>query len=130
MWGDTRTLEWSIASPAPAYNFASVPHVRSEDAYWDMKVQGEKRKTQDFESIHMPSNTAAGFIGGILMLILGFALVWHIWWLAIISFIATIVTIIAHSFVANHAGYHIPATQVEATESKLTQIHLAKGVPA
>jgi len=130
MWGDGRTLEWSIASPAPAYNFATVPQVQSEDAYWDMKMQGEKRKTHGFEAIHMPSNTAAGFIGGILMLILGFALVWHIWWLAIISFIATIVTIITHSFVANHEGYHIPADEVQETENQLTQILATKGVPA
>ena len=32
-----RSLEWSTASPPPAFNFAVLPHVEGEDAYWGMK---------------------------------------------------------------------------------------------
>lgn len=34
---DGRSLEWSIPSPPPAYNFAVIPTVHSREAYWDFK---------------------------------------------------------------------------------------------
>jgi len=34
---DGRTLEWSIPSPPPAYNFATIPHVRERDDWWFTK---------------------------------------------------------------------------------------------
>jgi cytochrome c oxidase subunit 1 len=34
---DGATLEWSIPSPPPSYNFARIPIVQSRDAWWGMK---------------------------------------------------------------------------------------------
>jgi cytochrome c oxidase subunit 1 len=34
---DGATLEWSIPSPPPVYNFASIPVVHSRDAWWAIK---------------------------------------------------------------------------------------------
>ena len=34
---DGRTLEWSMSSPPPVYNFATIPRVHSRDAYWEEK---------------------------------------------------------------------------------------------
>jgi cytochrome c oxidase subunit 1 len=34
---DAWTLEWSIASPPPAYNFVELPEVRSRRPLWDLK---------------------------------------------------------------------------------------------
>jgi cytochrome c oxidase subunit I len=34
---DGRTLEWSIASPPPEYNFARIPNVRARDDFWATK---------------------------------------------------------------------------------------------
>lgn len=129
-WGDTRTLEWSISSPPPVYNFAHVPQVQSADAYWDMKVKGKKRRISGFEKIHMPANTSAGFIIGLAMLVLGFALVWHIWWLVALSLVFTIASTIVHSFVGDHNGYYISADEVKKTESHFTSVLEAKGVKA
>lgn len=129
-WGDARTLEWSISSPPPPYNFAKVAHVKTLDAYWQMKVEGRKRKTRGFTRIHMPSNTSAGFWAGILSLVLGFALVWHIWWLVLLSFVGAIAVIIIHSFIGDHHGYYISAAQVQQTEDHFTEYLESKGIKA
>ena len=52
--------------------------------------------------------------------VLGFALIWHIWWLAAVSLLATVVYAIWHSFDRDR-DYHIPAQTVAATEAARTQ---------
>ena len=37
---DARTLEWSIPSPPPEYNFEQIPTVHGRDAFWAQKRQG------------------------------------------------------------------------------------------
>jgi cytochrome o ubiquinol oxidase subunit 1 len=39
-WGSARTLEWSIPSPVPFYNFSHELEVSKLDAYWDQKEKG------------------------------------------------------------------------------------------
>ena len=117
---DGRTLEWSTSSPPPAYNFAFTPVVRDTDAWADMKRHGFRRAESGFLPIHMPRNTAAGVVLAAISLVLGFALVWHIWWLAIVSFVALVVATIVHTF-NYQRDYHIPAAEVAATEAARTQ---------
>jgi cytochrome o ubiquinol oxidase subunit 1 len=93
-----RTLEWSTTSPPPEYNFAFTPIIHDSDAWWDMKQRGYRRPTSGFKFILMPRNTGTGFILAALSAVLGFALVWHIWWLATASFAALIVVAIRHTF--------------------------------
>ena len=117
---DGRTLEWSTSSPPPAYNFAFTPVVRDTDAWADMKRHGFRRAESGFLPIHMPKNTAAGVVLAAISLVLGFALVWHIWWLAIVSFVALVVATIVHTF-NYQRDFHIPAAEVAATEAARTQ---------
>jgi len=119
-WGTGRTLEWSTSSPPPVYNFAKTPVVYEVDAWWDMKKNGYQRPLSGFEDLHMPKNTGAGFIISMLAMVLGFALIWHIWWLAVISFVGTIAASIIHTFNYNR-DYYIPASEVQATEDARTQ---------
>ena len=115
-----RTLEWSTSSPPPDYNFAFTPVVRDTDAWWDMKANGFKRPEGGFLPIHMPKNTAAGVVLAGISVVLGFALIWHIWWLAATSFVALLIAAIVHTFNYKR-DYHIPADEVAATEAARTQ---------
>ncbi len=113
---DGRTLEWSTSSPPPAYNFAFTPIVHDTDAWWQMKAHGYLRPAQGFIPIHMPKNTGAGIILAALSTTCGFALIWHIWWLVVLAFGATIVTAIVHTFNYKR-DYYIPADTVGNTEA-------------
>jgi len=112
-----RTLEWATSSPPPAYNFAFTPVVHDLDAWAEMKRTGAPRPADGFRAIHMPRNTGAGIILAGISTVCGFALIWHIWWLAIASFAALLITAIAHTF--NYArDFHIPADVVAETEAR------------
>ncbi|MGW8704882.1 cytochrome o ubiquinol oxidase subunit I [Brevundimonas sp. NPDC055814] len=115
-----RTLEWATSSPPPDYNFAKTPIIHDSDAWWDMKTRGYERPTEGFKPIHMPANTGAGFILSALSLIVGFALIWYIWWLAAAGFAALIAYAIFHTFNYKR-DYYIPAETVQATEDARTQ---------
>jgi cytochrome o ubiquinol oxidase subunit 1 len=114
-----RTLEWSTSSPPPPYNFAFTPVIHDQDAWWDMKRRGYARPLQGFRPIHMPKNTGAGVILAGLSTVLGFALVWYIWWLAALSFIGLIAAAIGHTFNYKR-DYYIPAEEVAQIESRRT----------
>ena len=119
-WGSGRTLEWATSSPPPVYNFAKTPVVHEIDAWWDMKKHGYQRPTSGFEDLHMPKNTGAGFVISMIAMVLGFALIWHIWWLAAVSFAGVIIATIVHTFNYNR-DYYIPAAEVQATEDARTE---------
>ncbi len=117
---DGRTLEWSTSSPPPAYNFAFTPVVHSLDAWHDMKQRGARRPLTGFKPIHMPRNTAAGFIISMLATALGFALVWRMWLPAGVLFALTIAAAIRHTFNYDR-DFHIPADEVRSTEDERTR---------
>jgi cytochrome o ubiquinol oxidase subunit 1 len=123
-WGG-RTLEWSTSSPPPNYNFAFTPRIHDLDAWYDMKDRGAEHPTKGFLPIHMPRNTGAGVILSALALILGFAMVWYIWWLAALSAIGLLGYAIAHTFNYNR-DYYIPAGEVAAQEDARAKL-LAAG---
>jgi len=121
-----RTLEWSTASPPPPYNFAFTPVIHHGDAWYDMKRRGYVRPSAGFIPIHMPRNTAAGFVLAALSTLCAFALIWYMWLLAAGAFVALIVAIIAHTF-NYQRDYHIPADAVARTEDART-LELARHV--
>ncbi|MCG7401830.1 MULTISPECIES: cytochrome o ubiquinol oxidase subunit I [Caballeronia] len=114
-WG-ARTLEWSISSPPPVYNFANIPAVRELDDFADAKEHG-RIDTRPYRDIHMPSNTSAGLVIGLFALAFGFAAIWHIWWLAAASMVGIFATAIGYSF-RDNAGFIIPAATVKSTEER------------
>jgi len=117
-WGG-RTLEWATSSPPPFYNFAVVPDVQHRlDAFWKMKEDGTAYvQPKRYEPIHMPKNTGAGVVIAAFSLVFGFAMIWYIWWLAIIGFAGMIVTWIVHSF-NEDVDYYVPVAEVERIENQ------------
>ena len=116
-----RTLEWSTSSPPPEYNFAFTPKVHNSDAWADMKNNGYIRPQDGFVGIHMPKNTAAGFVIAALSALCGFTLIWQMWLLAGVSFIATLAAIIIHTFNYKRDDT-IPADVVMRTENERTRL--------
>ncbi|KMO21668.1 cytochrome o ubiquinol oxidase subunit I [Methylobacterium platani JCM 14648] len=118
-WGG-RTLEWATSSPPPEYNFAFTPMVHDGDAWWDMKSRGYKRPLEGYKAIHMPKGTGAGVIISAIATVFGIAMVWHVWWLAAISFVGAIAAVITHTFNYDRDTY-IPADEVARTEAERTR---------
>jgi cytochrome o ubiquinol oxidase subunit 1 len=111
-----RTLEWSIPSPPPPWNFAVLPQVQGVDAYWNMKQAGRQAARQPpFETIHLPRNSAVGVAIAFFTSIGGFALVWHIWWLAILGFIGLLIAALSHGWIIDRE-VEIPPEQLAALE--------------
>lgn len=110
---DGRTLEWSVSSPPPAYNFTVIPEVSSRDPFWDAKQQGSIKRV--YEDIHMPKNTASGIYISIFAFLVGFGFVWDIVWLVIVSILAIIILLIARTFDDN-IEYTIPAAEIQKLE--------------
>ena len=120
-----RTLEWATSSPPPDYNFAFTPVVHGLDAWWEMKARGFQRPTSGYKPIHMPKNTATGVILGVVSIVFSFAMIWYIWWLAALTFVAMLAITIAHTFNYNR-DFYIPADTVARTEQRRTEALAAR----
>jgi cytochrome o ubiquinol oxidase subunit I len=95
-----RTLEWSTASPPPAWNFAVPPVVSAIDDYWRSKqdTPGMPKPARAYQAIEVPRNSAIGFITAFFASVIGFALIWHIWWLVILGLSGVFATLLVFAF--------------------------------
>ncbi|PZQ59878.1 MAG: cytochrome o ubiquinol oxidase subunit I [Sphingomonas taxi] len=122
-----RTLEWATSSPPPAYNFAFSPMVHDLDAWHDMKSKKAERPTQGFRKIHMPKNTGAGVILAGLSTVFGVAMIWYIWWLAAVAFVALLAVAIGHTFNYDR-DFYIPVEDIVKAEDARTHALQTAGV--
>jgi cytochrome o ubiquinol oxidase subunit 1 len=114
---DGRTLEWATSTPIAEYNFATLDTVRERDAYWDMKQRFVKSSTK-YEPITVPNNTGIGVFICIAAVAIGFAIIWHIWWLALVGLVGMIVLVIV-STLRENTEHTISASEVAAIEKQL-----------
>lgn len=112
---DGRTMEWSLSSPAPFYNFAVTPTVENIDQYWLDKEQKKTTQLQDIQPIHMPKDTPIGFIAAICAGIAGFAIIWHMWIPGIVGFVGMVAVLVARTFMTD-IDYYVPVETVKKTE--------------
>eukprot|EP01034_Spumella_vulgaris_P040954 gene40954-50670_t len=125
------TLEWSTSSPPPFYNFAVIPTANTIDAFTEAKEDGTAyQRPKHYEPIHMPNNTATGVVMGALLTVFGFAMIWHIWWLAIVSLVGTIGYFIVHA-ARDDQGYMVPVETIERIEAEQhARLVAEKKIPA
>jgi cytochrome o ubiquinol oxidase subunit I len=97
-----RSLEWATSSPPPAFNFAVLPHVEGEDAYWAMKQRARRQaklgEEPAYTAIEMPRNSPTGFICAFFATFMGFALIWHIWWMVALSALGAYATFVVFAW--------------------------------
>lgn len=116
---DGRTLEWSIPSPAPHYNFAVIPTVDSRDAWWEMKQKSGgyvKPAPEDIKPIHMPKNTGRPFIMGVLFFIAGFGFVFNWFIIAALGLLGVGICLILRSFDYD-TDYYVPVDEIKHIEA-------------
>lgn len=118
-----RSLEWSIPSPPPVYNFAIIPTVDQIDPLWASKRGEAPPQQKHYEDIHLPKNTPLALYIGIFSLIFGFAMTWHLFWLAAISLIIISACLIYQLW--GKEDYEIiPANEVKRIEEEHLKRHL------
>jgi cytochrome o ubiquinol oxidase subunit 1 len=122
---DGRSLEWITTSPPPFFNFAVYPDVHGEEAYWSIK-QGALRNQSladepDYQPIHMPRNSPTGFICAFFTTAIGFALIWHIWWLAILGFVGAYATFVVFAW-RDEAEYEVSADEIARIDRQRRRI--------
>jgi cytochrome o ubiquinol oxidase subunit I len=110
-----RSLEWATPSPPPAFNFPVLPNIRGEEAYWGMKQraleQARLGEEPAYADIEMPRNSPTGFICAFFATFMGFALIWHIWWLAGVAALGAYATFVVFAW-RDKDEYIIPAETV------------------
>jgi cytochrome o ubiquinol oxidase subunit 1 len=114
---DGRSLEWATASPPPEFNFAVLPTVTGEEAYWGVKQTAREQlqlsAEPEYHDIEMPKNSATGVVCAFFATVMGFGLIWHIWWMVIAAFIGAFVTFVVFAW-SDEREKIIPAEEVAA----------------
>jgi cytochrome o ubiquinol oxidase subunit I len=112
---DGRSLEWATASPPPAFNFAFLPVVTGEDAFWQFKKRAAEQpgaeEKPEYRDIEIPRNSPTGFVCAFFATVMGFALIWHIWWMVAAGAIGAFATFVVFAW-RDHDEDTIPADEV------------------
>ena len=118
---DGRSLEWITTSPPPSFNFAVLPNVENEEAYWDIKSRArdtrELSRRPDYEPFHMPRNSPTGVVTAFFATAMGFAMIWHIWWLVVLGFLGAWGTFVVFAW-RDETEYVVSAEEAERIDGE------------
>jgi cytochrome o ubiquinol oxidase subunit 1 len=112
---DGRSLEWATPSPPPFFNFAVMPNVEGEEAYWGIKLRAVETQQlspePEYEPIEMPVNSPVGIYTAFFTTVFGFSMIWYIWWLAAVALVAAFIGFVAFAWRDIHE-FEVPAEEV------------------
>jgi cytochrome o ubiquinol oxidase subunit 1 len=127
---NARTLEWSTASPPPLYNFAVTPVIDREDQFWAMKQDPAKERPEPvYAAIEIPRNSPTGFVAAFFAVVTGFALIWHIWWIAILGLVGAFATFLVFAW-RKEDEYEISGAELARMERESRAKHPGAEQPA
>ena len=134
---DARTLEWSISSPPPHYDFAELPEVDDRDPVWLAKhpelVEKRDSVSQNSddapattlppgeEGIHIPGQSWYPFVMSVGLFIGGFGLIYHNWLLAIFSLVIVTLSTYAWAF-EGVGGHHVHPSERDLRETGISRL--------
>jgi cytochrome o ubiquinol oxidase subunit I len=117
-----RTLEWSVPSPPPAWNFSRLPRVSGTDAYWTMKSSlNREQALAAYTTVHVPRSNPTGIFLALSAVIFGFAMIWHITWLAVSGLLGGLLVLLMQAWRPEQEN-EISAEQIAAYEALGTDI--------
>ena len=111
-----------VPSPAPHYNFARLPVVRARDAFWEAKQAKKSLYSGAYEAFELPKNTGLGVYVGGAACVFGFAVIWHLWWLALLAAAGLVYALVRRTF-EEEVEY-----EVSATEAKRLDVSVGKAM--
>ncbi len=118
---DGRSLEWATASPPPTFNFAFLPNVKGQEAYWAIKQRAIEDQhlaaAGEYQPIEMPKNSATGVVTAFFATLTGFGLIWHIWWLVIAGLVFAYAGFVVFAW-RDEDEYEIPASEVRRVDGE------------
>jgi cytochrome o ubiquinol oxidase subunit I len=131
-----RSFEWATPSPPPAFNFAVLPHIEGDEPYWTIKQRARQRarlsEEPAYTEIEMPRNSPTGFICAFFATIMGFALIWHIWWMVAVAAVGAFATFVIFAW-RDKDEYVIPAdivARIDRANRSTRSAALARMEPA
>ena len=115
---DGRTLEWMTTSPPPSYNFAVLPIVHERDEFWYRKQLKAGAQASEYRPFLEMKHTGVPVLIGGLALTLGFAVIWHIWWLAAVALLAIVTTLVIR-LTSDNIERTVSVEEIQRTEAQL-----------
>ena len=119
-------------SPPPVFNFAVLPEVEGEEAYWGLKHRAAGQgmdEEPEYGPIEMPRNAPTGVVCAFFATTMGFGLIWHIWWMVLASMAGAFATFVVFAW-RDRTEYEIPAAEVAAIDRQHRLARMAEPVAA
>ncbi len=83
-------VELRCGTPRGWHRRILVRQHKNRELHKVAEVRYDAEHKPHYETIHMPKRSATGFVSAVFAVILGFSLIWHIWWLVITAIICCI----------------------------------------